>query len=145
MKPVNRNTQKVRRLQIREMLARGEIEEAGAKANEWNLTIEDCQMESHMDGTPEMVLDKPIKPATKLAVEKVEPPPPAPDMSSWPVETEAYVYAYPINKRQILIKLKDGRQAHFWRSSTQQYPIGALLKVRLMDRVGPEAYYELAY
>lgn len=134
-----------RRTKIRELLLAGDIEEAGRKSAKWNLPIEDCKVEAHWDAPEETAMAEPIQFATKKAAEQTLPPEPEPDMSAWPKRTTAYVYAYPVNNRMILIKLEDGRKAHFWRSSNQQYPIGAKLEVELMDRVGPEAYYELAY
>lgn len=125
-----------RRSQIRQHLAKGDIEKAGKLALKYGLDIEECKLVSVMDGPPEIMLPEGVEPKRP---EKPEPKP-------WPKKTKVYVYAYPINKRMIVVRLPDKREAFFWRSSNQQYPIGAELKAVLMDTVGTDvAYYELAY
>lgn len=127
------NTLVRRRSLIREMLVKGDVEKAGQKAEEWGINIEDCKLIAQMEAPPEVVLP-PGVPAAK---------PPVPKREEWPKHTDLFVYAYPINKRMVIVRLPDKREAYLWRSSNQQYPIGARIRGILLETVGPQAYYEV--
>lgn len=132
---MNDRTKVLRRAQLRDLLSKGAIEEAGKKAEKWGMDIEECKLIHEMDGPPEVILPPGVVP----------PQPVEPEEKPWPKKTSVFVYAYPINRRMIIVRLPDKREALFWRSSNQQYPIGAELKAKLLETVAKEAYYELDY
>ena len=51
------------------------------------------------------------------------------------------VASHPLNKRLYVIKLDDGRRASLWRMGAS-FPVGAGVRVKLVEQVGDQAYYE---
>ena len=140
---------KVRRSRIRDLLAKGEIEEAGMLCAEWGIDIEDCKLVAAAETLPELVKEKgpEIPPPDMTAAAPPLPSspdtPPAPIQSRWPAEADVVVTAQPINPRMSLIRLEDGRRAMMWKRGST-FPVHAKVRVRLCDQVGPDAYYEPA-
>lgn len=60
----------------------------------------------------------------------------------WPVKAEAVVQSYPHNKRMVLVRLKDGREAVLWNHAGGRWTLGSKVIVTLDEVVaGESAYY----
>ena len=54
---------------------------------------------------------------------------------------DVVIASHPLNKRLYVIRLNDGRRANLWRMGGA-FPVGAGLRVKLVELVGDQAYYE---
>lgn len=137
-----------RRSILRSLLVRGDVEEAGRKAVEWNIDILDIRLPADAEAPPEVIA--PPDEAMKQVIEPKPhaPPlpsspdtPPAPIESRWPVETDLVVVGQPINPRMLVVRLPDQRRATLWKRGTT-FPVHAMVRAKLVDQVGADAYYE---
>lgn len=62
-------------------------------------------------------------------------------INGWPVRCEAEVYRRPLNKKLMVIRLDDGREARLWNASGRSWTLGARVKVKLSE-AGTDAIYE---
>ena len=140
--------ERTRRHIIRQLWARGEIEEAGAKAQEWGIDIEDCKLPAdsavpaELTTPPDESLQEIMRPKDPAPVLPTSPDVPPPAISErWPEMTDLVVQGQPINTRMVSVKLPDGRRAILWKRGGN-FTQWAKVRGRLCDQVGPEAYYE---
>ena len=128
---------------LRSLLARGDVEEAGKRAADWGIDILDVRLPANFDGPPE-VLRGPVSAPEETPPSPIPSSPStpsAPIQSRWPVETDLVVEGQPINPRMLVVRLPDQRRATMWKRGTT-YPVRAMVKGRLVDQVGSDAYYE---
>lgn len=59
--------------------------------------------------------------------------------TKWPKETPAEVWSFCRNKRLMVIRLPDGRQASCYRNG-EHWPLGAKLKAKLLSDSGDPIY-----
>lgn len=129
---------KARRNAIRNLIADGAYEEALQRANEWGFII----------GAGGKVMPAPLQTNPPLASHPVqpnpvtEPPEPVAEPPLWPSEGLVVVVHRPLNNRMLGVELSDGRRVNLWKTGGRTYPIGAKLRARLYEMVGPEPYYE---
>lgn len=149
--PATKKLTVYRRHVIRQLLHRGEVEEAGIRAAKWGIDIEDVKLTSNAFVPAEFA--KPLDKELEEAISIKAPPPPElptsptapsiPAINRWPAEVDLVVEGQPINKRMVLARLPDRRQVMMWKRNGQ-YPINCKVKARLCDQVGTDAYYEPA-
>ena len=137
-----------RRSILRSLLVRGNVEEAGRRAQEWGIDILDIRLPADADAPPEVieepdeVMKQVIEPkphAPEILTSPATPPPPI--EHKWPAETDVVVLGQPPNPRMQVVRLPDQRRALMWKRGTT-HPVHAMVRVRLIDQVGPDAYYE---
>lgn len=137
---------------LRKMLINGEVEEAGMRAAEWGIELADVRINAFHDAPAEVIDPDSLKLLQEELIPNTPPPPaplPSPEVVTemtvkWPAETDLVITAHPINARLVAVRLPDYRKALMWRRGGR-FPIGCMVKGRLCDQVGPEAYYEPAY
>jgi hypothetical protein len=137
-----------RRNILRSLLVRGEVEEAGKRAHEWGIDILDIRLPADADAPPEVVAEP-----DEVMKQIIEPKPPAPEIptspaapsapieSKWPAETDVVIVGQPPNPRMLVVRLPDQRRAVMWKRGTT-HPVHAMVRVKLADQVGSDAYYE---
>lgn len=137
-----------RRNILRSLLVRGEVEEAGKKAHEWGIDILDIRLPADADAPPEVVAEpdeamkQVIEPKPHAPVIPTSPAtPPAPIEHKWPTETDVIIVGQPPNPRMLVVRLTDQRRAVMWKRGTT-HPVHAMVRVKLIDQVGSDAYYE---
>lgn len=137
-----------RRSILRSLLVRGDVEEAGRRANEWGIDILDIRLPADADAPPEVVAEpdesmkqviEPKPHAPVLPTSPAAPPPPI--ESKWPAETDVVIVGQPPNPRMLVVRLPDQRRAVMWKRGTT-HPVHAMVRVKLADQVGSDAYYE---
>lgn len=129
-----------RQQELKTLVQDGRMDEAMESAQRWGLDV---------DAVLDAVGQEPGSPTppTPSAVQIEEPAiptppiPPEPPKELWPSITDAVVSAHPLNKRLYVIKLNDGRRASLWRMGGV-FPVGAGVRVKLVEQVGDQAYYE---
>lgn len=136
---------KLREQIIVDLLAKGELEEAGTKAEEWGMEIsglttdrpaEDPVLPDTLPDTPPDT--SPDTPPTPLSPDTHEPPLPP---SGWPEISDLVITSHPINKRMMVATLPDRRRVTLWKQGVT-FPVGAMVRAKLYEVVGDEAYYE---
>ena len=137
-----------RRNILRSLLVRGEVEEAGRKATEWGIDILDIRLPADADAPPEVVAEP-----DEVMKQIIEPKPHAPEIPTspatplapieekWPAETDVVIVGQPPNPRMLVVRLPDQRRAVMWKRGTT-HPVHAMVRVKLADQVGSDAYYE---
>ena len=137
-----------RRAILRSLLVRGEVEEAGKRAHEWGIDILDIRLPADADAPPEVVAEpdevmkqiiEPKPPAPEIPTSPATPP--APIEEKWPAETDVVIVGQPPNPRMLVVRLPDQRRAVMWKRGTT-HPVHAMVRVKLADQVGSDAYYE---
>lgn len=68
---------------------------------------------------------------------------PFPIINGWPVQADAEVVRYCINRRLVAVKLPDGREASMWKAR-RNYPIGFKATVRLVEWAGDPIYEDVS-
>lgn len=128
-----------RQHELNTLVQAGRMDEAMESAQKWGLDVDAVldavgQEPGHPPTPPTFVLE------TANSVE-VPPPAPAPSPSLWPETADVVIASHPLNKRLYVIRLNDGRRANLWRMGGA-FPVGAGLRVKLVELVGDQAYYE---
>lgn len=147
-----------RQLELKTLVQEGRMEEAMDSAQKWGLDVDAVLDAVNQEPGPGAKL-----PFTPLSAANSESPthfhlPLAPDpkletpksseaLTSpnelWPSVTDVAIASHPLNKRLYVIRLDDGRRANLWRMGAT-YPVGAGVRVKLVEMVGDQAYYEPA-
>lgn len=131
-----------RQYELNTLVQAGRMDEAMESAQKWGLDV-DAVLEAvgQEPGTP------PTPPTPSIAVAEITtstpPTDPAllPEPPLWPETADVVIASHPLNKRLYVIRLNDGRRANLWRMGGA-FPVGAGLRVKLVEMVGDQAYYE---
>lgn len=137
---------------LRKMLVNGEIEEAGMRAAEWGIELSDVRINAFHNAPAEVidpdslkVMQEELMPATPPTPAALPSPEVVTEMTvKWPALVDLVITAHPTNARLVTAKLPDQRKTLMWRRGGR-FPVGCMVRARLCDQVGPEAYYEPAY
>jgi hypothetical protein len=133
-----------RQLELKTLVQEGRMEEAMDSAQKWGLDV-DAVLDAvgqepgptappHF--TPPLAPDP--EPETPKSSEVITSP-----NELWPSVADVAIASHPLNKRLYVIRLDDGRRANLWRMGAT-YPVGAGVRVKLVEMVGDQAYYEPA-
>lgn len=128
-----------RQHELNTLVQAGRMDEAMESAQKWGLDV-DAVLEAV--GQEPGTASTPPTPST--AVAEIAPPtdPVSTDKPSlWPEVADVVVANHPLNKRLYVIRLNDGRRANLWRMGGA-FPVGAGVRVKLVELVGDQAYYE---
>lgn len=125
-----------RQYELNTLVQAGRMDEAMESAQKWGLDV---------DAVLDAVGQEPGTPPTpSTAVAEIAPPAdpaPLPEPPLWPETADVVIASHPLNKRLYVIRLNDGRRANLWRMGGA-FPVGAGLRVKLVEMVGDQAYYE---
>lgn len=128
-----------RQHELNTLVQAGRMDEAMESAQKWGLDV-DAVLDAvgQEPGTPPTPPTSVLETANSV---EVPPPAPAPSPSLWPETADVVIASHPLNKRLYVIRLNDGRRANLWRMGGV-FPVGAGLRVKLVELVGDQAYYE---
>ncbi len=127
-----------RQHELNTLVQAGRMDEAMESAQNWGLDV-DAVLEAV--GQEPSIPPAPPAVASEIVAPDASVPAPAPKPPLWPETADAVVAAHPLNKRLYVIKLNDGRRANLWRMGGA-FPVGAGLRVKLVEMIGDQAYYE---
>jgi hypothetical protein len=133
-----------RQQELKTLVQDGRMEEAMDSAQKWGLDV-DAVLDAvgqepgptappHF--TPPLAPDP--EPGTPKSSEVLTSP-----NELWPSVADVAIASHPLNKRLYVVRLDDGRRASLWRMGAT-YPVGAGVRVKLVEMVGDQAYYEPA-
>jgi hypothetical protein len=133
-----------RQLELKTLVQDGRMEEAMDSAQKWGLDVDAVLDAVNQEPgpaapphfTPPLAANP--EPETPKSSEAITSP-----NELWPSVTDVAIASHPLNKRLYVIRLDDGRRANLWRMGAT-YPVGAGVRVKLVEMVGDQAYYEPA-
>lgn len=151
-KKTQNQMEKTRRHILRKMITNGEIEDAGQRAAEWGIDLSEVRINAFHNAPAEVTDPVTQKLLQEELLPAVPPPPaelPSPEVMTemtqkWPAEADLVVIGHPINARMVLVRLPDQRRARLWKRGGR-FPIHCVVRGRLCDQVGEDAYYEPSY
>jgi len=128
-----------RQQELKTLVQDGRMEEAMDSAQKWGLDV-DAVLEA-VGQEPGPTAPPHFHPPSEV-FETPEPPKSSPS-ELWPSVADVSIASHPLNKRLYVVRLDDGRRASLWRMGAT-YPVGAGVRVKLVEMVGDQAYYEPA-
>jgi|APGre2960657373_1045057.scaffolds.fasta_scaffold00826_11 hypothetical protein len=131
-----------RQQELKTLVQDGRMEEAMDSAQKWGLDV-DAVLEA-VGQEPGPVSSPHFHPPSEV-FETPEPPKcaePEPAKELWPLVADVSIASHPLNKRLYVVRLDDGRRANLWRMGAT-FPVGAGVRVKLVEMVGDQPYYEL--
>ena len=128
-----------RQQELKTLVQDGRMEEAMDSAQKWGLDV-DAVLEA-VGQEPGPAATPHLTPPSEV-FETPEPPKSSPS-ELWPSVADVSIASHPLNKRLYVIRLDDGRRANLWRMGAT-YPVGVGVRVKLVEMVGDQAYYEPA-
>lgn len=128
-----------RQHELNTLVQAGRMDEAMESAQKWGLDVD-----AVLDAVGQEPGTSPTPPTPSTAVAEIAPPADpvsTPEPPLWPETADVVIASHPLNKRLYVIRLNDGRRANLWRMGGA-FPVGAGLRVKLVEMVGDQAYYE---
>lgn len=130
-----------RQYELNTLVQAGRMDEAMESAQKWGLDVD-----AVLDAVGQEPGTASTPPAPSTAVAEIAPPSdpdlvPAEKPPLWPETADVVIASHPLNKRLYVIRLNDGRRANLWRMGGA-FPVGAGVRVKLVEMVGDQAYYE---
>ena len=128
-----------RQHELNTLVQAGRMDEAMDSAQKWGLDVD-----AVLDAVGQEPGHPPTPPTPSTAVAEIAPPTDpvsTPEPPLWPETADVVIASHPLNKRLYVIRLNDGRRANLWRMGGV-FPVGAGLRVKLVEMVGDQAYYE---
>ena len=141
-----------RQAELKTLVEGGRMDEAMESAQKWGMDV-DAVLDAVGSGESDPPLAPlPVSNPEPVAVTEVKPDsepistppthlPPISPAPIWPEVADVVVASHPLNKRLYVIKLDDERRASLWRMGAS-FPVGAGIRVKLVEQVGDQAYYE---
>jgi hypothetical protein len=132
-----------RQQELKTLVQDGRMEEAMDSAQKWGLDVDAVLDAVGQEPGPTAPphFTPPLAPDPEPETPKCVEPEPAKGL--WPSVADVSIASHPLNKRLYVIRLDDGRRASLWRMGAT-YPVGAGVRVKLVEMVGDQAYYEPA-
>ena len=128
-----------RQYELNTLVQAGRMDEAMESAQKWGLDVD-----AVLDAVGQEPGTSPTPPTPSTAVAEIAPPADpvsTPEPPLWPETADVVIASHPLNKRLYVIRLNDGRRANLWRMGGA-FPVGAGVRVKLVELVGDQAYYE---